>query len=383
MNRQREKRRSGAQVLRQLVGWAAFFGILFSLGLTALFVPAEIAEESWPAPGLDRRLSARIEAAIAPTVEGYVHVNKHYVIPEGRLPGVPEEQYFGQSSDPLEIQAVIERAGELLGGETVTGWTTETVLRPDTGVQYYYDETILALVWQELSQWRICTWCEVKLADPSQLRRKLSGDRYGYSIRLPASQLAVQDNAVAAVSGDFYAFRQAGIHVYDGELYLVSGDNADTCFFDRDGDMHIVHRNEITTWEEAEAYIRENDIDFSVAFGPSVLENGVINVPYNYRWGENYNTYARAVLSQVGQLHYLFLCANCRAEGYDRFTMEEAAELMVSHGCTMAYALDGGQTAEVIFRGQTVNRPEFNFERQVSDVICFASALPAKKGGSE
>ena len=115
MNRQREKRRSGAQVLRQLVGWAAFFGILFSLGLTALFVPAEIAEESWPAPGLDRRLSARIEAAIAPTVEGYVHVNKHYVIPEGRLPGVPEEQYFGQSSDPLEIQAVIERAGELLG----------------------------------------------------------------------------------------------------------------------------------------------------------------------------------------------------------------------------------------------------------------------------
>ena len=53
---------------------------------------------------------------------------------------------------------------------------------------------------------------------------------------------------------------------------------------------------------------------------------------------------------------------------------------MIDHGCNMAYAMDGGQTAEVILGWQLMNTPEFNIERQVSDVLCFASALP--EGGA-
>lgn len=365
----------GKRPLRRALGAALSLATAFALGLAALFLPAQTAEESWPSPALSERLERRTEAALAPAVEGYTHVYKHYSIPAGSLPEAPAEACYGASSDPQEILAVIERASLLLGEETVVGWTPETVLRPGTAVQYYYDETILSLVWQELSEGRICTWCEVKLSDPSQLRRKLAGDRYGSAIQLPASRLAAQDNAVCAVSGDFYAFRKAGIHVYDGSLYLVSGDNADTCFFDGEGNMLIAHRGEISGWNQASAFVQENNIRFSVAFGPSVLENGVVSVPWRYPWGENYQTYARALLSQVGHLHYLFLCANCREEGYDRFTMEETAWLMKEHGCTMAYALDGGQTAEVIFHGRVINTPEFENERPVSDVICFASAL--------
>ena len=53
---------------------------------------------------------------------------------------------------------------------------------------------------------------------------------------------------------------------------------------------------------------------------------------------------------------------------------------MLEHGCEMAYALDGGQTAEVILNGKLMNRPEFGYERQVSDALCFASALPEGGG---
>ena len=85
-------------------------------------------------------------------------------------------------------------------------------------------------------------------------------------------------------------------------------------------------------------------------------------------------------MSQLGHLHYLFLAANTGDDHKERFTGLETAQLMVDHGCTMAYNMDGGQTAEVILGNELVNLPEFHIERQVSDAICFASALP--EGGA-
>ena len=41
-----------------------------------------------------------------------------------------------------------------------------------------------------------------------------------------------------------------------------------------------------------------------------------------------------------------------------------------------AYCLDGGQTGEVVFKGEPYNYIDFNKERQVSDIIYFATALP-------
>ena len=350
--------------------------VIFCLALVGVLLPAHTAQTTTPAPGLEDRFSRENTDLVSRALEGYAYIHKHYRIPEGGVPAKPLESGYGESADPAVILSVLEQASDLLGGETAVGWTPETQLRPGTTVQYYYDETILVLTWQELDQGRVCTWCEVKLADVSQLRRKLAGDKYGYSVQIPASWLAAQDNAVAAVSGDFYAFRTAGIHVYNGTLYFVSGDNADTCFFDRNGDMLVVHRNEINSWEEASAFVKDHGVIFSVAFGPSILEDGVINVPLHYPWGENYESYARAAISQVGELHYLFLAANRGDWSPLHFITPEIAQLMLDHGCTMAYCLDGGQTAEVLFHGELRNVPEFGRERVVSDVLCFASALP-------
>ncbi|MBQ3276807.1 MAG: phosphodiester glycosidase family protein [Oscillospiraceae bacterium] len=353
---------------------------VLTLSLVLLFVPAQVAAAPRTAPEVQERFFQQTNNLLEQNLEGYTYIHKHFRISAGALPSRPLDSGFGATDDPEEVLAVIEGASDLLGEEVIVGWTPETVLRPGSLVRYYYDETILVLTWQELSGDRVCTWCEVKLADPSQLRRKLAGDQYGSPVQMPATMLAWQDNAVAAVSGDFYAHRTDGVHVNDGLISLVSGWYADTCFFNRDGDMLFVHRNEITNWTQADNYVRENDILFSVAFGPVLVENGQINIPWDYPWGELRETYSRAVLSQVGHLHYLFLAGNSGSNGYYRFTGREAAQLMIDHGCVMAYNMDGGQTAEVILGGQLMNVPEFHMERPVSDVLCFASALP--EGGA-
>ena len=41
-----------------------------------------------------------------------------------------------------------------------------------------------------------------------------------------------------------------------------------------------------------------------------------------------------------------------------------------------AYCLDGGQTGEVVFRGEPYNYIDFGSERLVSDIIYFATAIP-------
>ena len=348
-----------------------------ALALVLLYVPANTAAYVPAAPELSRRFAQEVHNRLGDELRDFTYVRKHYRIATGDLPSKPVEGRYRSTTDPAEVEAAIAAASELMGEETVVAWSPETELVPDSEIQYYYDETILALVWKEQTKGRICTWCEVKVADPSQFRRKLAGDTYGWPIQTTASELAAEDNAVAAVSGDFYAFRTCGIHVYQGELRNVSGDTADTLFVTTDGDMLMVPQWTINSWQEAWGYLASHDIAFSLAFGPILVRDGVNVTPAFYTWGEIDAEYARAVISQVGKLHYVFVAANCtKWDGPPRFTAREAGDLMIEHGCDMAYALDGGQTAEVIFNGRVANRPEFGHERQVSDVLCFASALP-------
>jgi hypothetical protein len=42
-------------------------------------------------------------------------------------------------------------------------------------------------------------------------------------------------------------------------------------------------------------------------------------------------------------------------------------------GCTMAYNLDGGQSATIVMNDEVKN---YVYERRISDIIYFATALP-------
>jgi exopolysaccharide biosynthesis protein len=41
-----------------------------------------------------------------------------------------------------------------------------------------------------------------------------------------------------------------------------------------------------------------------------------------------------------------------------------------------AYALDGGQTTVITMDGELINSVDYGFQRQISDIIYFATALP-------
>ena len=49
---------------------------------------------------------------------------------------------------------------------------------------------------------------------------------------------------------------------------------------------------------------------------------------------------------------------------------------MASFGCRYAYTLDGGQTAVIVHNGEVINNVVYGYQRNVSDIIYFATAMP-------
>ena len=89
------------------------------------------------------------------------------------------------------------------------------------------------------------------------------------------------------------------------------------------------------------------------------------------------DTYARSALGLLGRHHYLTMNINCgQGEYYYLATLRQAADAMIARGCVKAYTLDGGQTATTVFGGQLINPVQFGWEKPISDIIYFATALP-------
>ena len=56
--------------------------------------------------------------------------------------------------------------------------------------------------------------------------------------------------------------------------------------------------------------------------------------------------------------------------------MKEFAQTISTFGCDKAYALDGGQTTVITMEGKTINSVDYGYQRHISDIIYFATALP-------
>lgn len=312
-------------------------------------------------------------AASAANVE-----KKYWINANATAAPKPNKNSYGETYDPAEVLEKARNAESLLDGQSLY-FSPEVTLMKDSTVRYYLDETILVITWQEPIDNTVYTFSEVKIADPSQFRRYLSGGAYGSGKLAIPTEMANSVNAVVASSGDYYQFRNAGVIVYNGEICRVSG-GADTCFVDLNGDLHFTRTSENMTKEEAQAYVEENQIQFSLAFGPILVENGQKNNFGGYGLGEVSGNFARAAICQMDTLHYLLVNANA-GDGQNGYpTMYQFAERIYQTGCHIAYALDGGQTATMVMDGELINQMTRNYQRKISDIIYFGTALPNSQG---
>ena len=287
----------------------------------------------------------------------------------------PNPAGYGQTDDPAQMREVLDRAAELLDGQD-TLFTTETVLKEDSTIHYYLDDTIFAVTWKQVVADCVYTFSEVKIADASQFRRFLADGKYNSGVLYTTTEMSTSVNAVVAASGDYYGYRSIGIVVNDSHVYRGRGHLLDTCYIDNNGDLLFTYAGEITNDEAAQKFVDDNNVRFSLCFGPVMVLDGEFCVPNTYNSGEINNPYARAALCQMGQLHYVVVAANFEDIYYHVPTVADFGRNLQALGIPTAYALDGGQTAAIVMDDQLINAVSYGSQREISDIIYFATAIP-------
>jgi len=327
-------------------------------------------------PDLPENVPDETEETIPP-------VRKQYWIEEGTLVAPkPNQSLFGRTDDRDVMAKVLKDARWLLEGQT-TYFQPDQQLYEDSIVRYYLDDSIFAITWQEVHDGSVYTFSEIKVSHPSQFRRHLAGGEYGSDMQYLTTEMAAEVNAVVASAGDFYRFRDFGAVVYQGEAKRVEGTYAETCYIDANGDMHFTYGGDVLKVEDVQKFVDERNIQFSLAFGPILVDNYEV---VNHTWygvGEINEGYARAALLQMDTLHYIVVTANTTGIYQEIPTVEQFRNNIAATGCRNAYCLDGGQTATIVMNNDLVNRPVYGQQRKISDIIYFATAVPEAEGGGE
>ena len=320
------------------------------------------------------RYNMFITNTLSEALDGVLAIKKVYWLNDDDLVAPePNQSCFGTAKEPSEVLWLLDEAAELLDGQD-TLFSADTPVWKDGTIHYYLDETILVIAWKEVWDDAVYNICEVKIADPSQFRRFLADGVYASGSKYVPTELARSVNAVLASNGDFYTFRNEGIIVYDGQLMRAKGWSMDSCLITGAGDMLMLHKRQVTEAAEMEALIQEHGVRFSISFGPILIENGEkVEIKHPYPVGEGDIGYNRAALCQRDTLHY-YLVTACKEAPYESgTTLWQFQNVLDTLGCKSAYNLDGGQSATLIMNDKTINKV---WQRQVSDIIYFATAIP-------
>ena len=364
--------------------WMLVVGIV-SLALTCLLLATVLMGNSDPGKSpesnpvnlaLMDRYDMYMTNAVSKALDGVLSIKKIYWLSDDDLVAPePDQSCFGETDDPSTLGWLFEEAADLLEGQD-TLFTLDTPIIPGTKVKYYLDETILVITWKQLLDYEVYTISEVKIADASQFRRFLAGGEYGSDKQFTTTEMAASVNAVVASSGDFYKFRRYGTIVYDGVVQRVDSWQVDTCFINDEGDLLFNYAAEIVNVEDAQRFVDENGVRFSVCFGPILIDDGKQVPIYDYPLGEIEDDFPRAGLGQRDKLHYILCTVNAEYGFPNTPSIYGFSNVVKNFGCDKFYTLDGGQTAVIAMNDQLINNVLFGFQRKISDIIYFATAVP-------
>ena len=221
----------------------------------------------------------------------------------------------------------------------------------------------------------------VKLTDASQFRTALSG-KYPSKQTMRVDQMALRNNGVLAINGDYFNYHSSGISYRNGRKLRFNANNLrELLIVDTQGDFHYLKPTSKINWDKFIATGREPLHTFW--FGPSLVKDDgspvttFTNNENNGPWGPA----QRMVIGQTGPLEYLILCCE-GPESQDfanqGYSLAQMAKLCVAFGMTNAYNLDGGSSANVSLGGEKVNSLSNPKRRAVGDIIYFATLVPNK-----
>lgn len=212
---------------------------------------------------------------------------------------------------------------------------------------------------------------DVQLRDASSLRSALADNSFGTNITENTSEIALANNAIFAINGDYYGFRDDGVIIRNGTVYRDDPVRDAMALFS-DGTMKTYNET-----EESSSELLAEGATNTLSFGPILIQDGEIvsdfsSVKIDNNFGNRsiQDANPRTAIGMIAPNHYVFVVVDGRQDDSRGMTLAELADVMKGLGATEAYNLDGGGSSTMYFRGRVVNNPlGRNQERGVSDIL--------------
>ncbi len=205
---------------------------------------------------------------------------------------------------------------------------------------------------------------DIYVQNVESIRRGIHGKSFTDIHLRSLKQLSEECDAIIAMSGDHCTVGENGYVVINGEVQYQSKKlNRDLCVLYRDGVLKTYAPKDINP-----DMIEARGVWQTWNFGPTLLDDDgeplkTFNLPDHV---EERNP--RAAIGYYEPGHYCFVLVDGRQNGYSMgLTLDELALLMKDLGCTAAYNLDGGISAQIAWHSQRVNHP--GADRTLADIV--------------
>lgn len=211
---------------------------------------------------------------------------------------------------------------------------------------------------------------DVQAKDATHLLTAFADNKFGRNITEDTSEIASSNNAILAINGDYYGFRNDGVIIRNGTLYRNEPAREGLALYS-DGTMKSYNEKDVSADELLAAGVTN-----TFSFGPALVKNGEVSTDLdNVKIDSNFGNRSidgsnpRTGVGMISPNHYVFVVVDGRQEDSKGVTLNEFAQFFKGLGATEAYNLDGGGSSTMYFMGRVVNNPSNNGERGVSDII--------------
>lgn len=275
-----------------------------------------------------------------------------FVIPKDRI----------KADEPIQSQEITDESIEAKAEAVIT--------------ENSYKDDKISITISELREYDTSIYvADIQLADASYLRAGLADGTFGRNVTEVTSQIAQDSNAILAINGDFYGFRNKGYVMRNGYLYRETAQQGrqgnsrqeDLVIYE-DGHMDVIEENEV-----AAQTLKDSGASQIFSFGPGLMKNGNITVDENSEVEQSMQSNPRTAIGMITPLHYIMAVSDGRTEASEGLTLYQLAQIMKGQDCVTAYNLDGGGSSTMWFNGEVVNKPTSYgskiSERAVSDIV--------------
>ena len=206
---------------------------------------------------------------------------------------------------------------------------------------------------------------DIYVRDITCFQSALARNTYGTGFRDSISDMALLNNALVAINGDYYGNTNEGVVIRNGVIYRANRTNCDVCVLYYDGTMRVMPGSAFSVEEAISQGAWQ-----AWTFGPALLDTdgGVLT-----SFASTSRIIAANPRTAIGYYepgHYCMVVVDGRGESAG-ITLPDLSQLFHNLGCTAAYNLDGGNSSIMVWNNAVINDPSGG-GRESSDALLIA-----------